>query len=61
MTGLLDDAVRYVAARLGEHGPATVPGSTVTGGPIPDERGLRFLPGYPGGAATVGNHVNRQF
>jgi hypothetical protein len=57
---LLDDAVRFVGARLREHGPGLRPAYTVTGGDLPDERRLP-LPGYPGGDAIVGNHVNRQF
>ena len=57
---LLDDAVRFVAARLHEHGPRTAPAYTVTGGRVPDQRTLG-LSGYPGGYDRVGNRVNRQF
>lgn len=57
---LLDDAVRFVAARLHEDGPHLVPAYTVTGGAVPDQRELD-LPGYPGGYDRIGNHVNRQF
>lgn len=57
---LLDDAVRFVAQRLLDDGPDLMPAYTVTGRPVPDQRSLP-LPGYPGGAAVVGNHVNAQF
>lgn len=57
---LLDDAVRFVAARLHQDGPRTSPAYTATGGRIPDQSGLD-LPGYPGGYDRVGNWVNRQF
>ncbi|MGW3078297.1 glycoside hydrolase family 15 protein [Kitasatospora sp. NPDC001132] len=57
---LLDDSVRFVTARLLEHGPRLAPAYTVTGGPVPDPRTLD-LPGYPGGFDVVGNRVNRQF
>ena len=57
---LLDDSVRYVTARLLEHGPALAPAYTATGATVPDQRTLD-LPGYPGGFDVVGNHVNRQF
>jgi alpha,alpha-trehalase len=57
---LLDEAVRFVGARLLEHGPQLKPAYTVMGDDLPDERELP-LPGYPGGGAKVGNQVNRQF
>jgi hypothetical protein len=57
---LLDDAVRFVTARLHEDGPALSPAYTVDGRAIPDPRRLD-LPGYPGGFDLVGNHVNKQF
>ncbi|MFF2545108.1 glycoside hydrolase family 15 protein [Kitasatospora sp. NPDC058063] len=57
---LLDESVRFVTARLLEHGPALAPAYTVTGAAVPDQRTLD-LPGYPGGFDVVGNHVNRQF
>ena len=60
VTGSLDDAVRFVGARLREHGPDLRPAYTVSGGDVPDERPL-LLPGYPGGDAIAGNHVNAQF
>jgi alpha,alpha-trehalase len=57
---LLDDAVRFVSARLHDDGPKLVPAYTVDGGRVPDQRRLD-LPGYPGGYDLVGNWVNRQF
>jgi alpha,alpha-trehalase len=57
---LLDDSVRFVAGRLLADGAGMHPAYTVTGGRVPDERELP-LPGYPGGAAKVGNWVNEQF
>ncbi|WP_406176934.1 glycoside hydrolase family 15 protein [Streptomyces sp. NBC_00996] len=57
---LLDEAVRFVGARLHEDGPKLRPAYTVSGGPVPDQRKLD-LPGYPGGHDRIGNHVNRQF
>jgi alpha,alpha-trehalase len=57
---LLDDAVRFISARLHEDGPKLVPAYTVDGGRVPDQRRLD-LPGYPGGFDLVGNWVNRQF
>ena len=57
---LMDDAVRFVAARLLDDGPEMVPAYTTTGGPVPDQRSLG-LSGYPGGTDIVGNWVNRQF
>jgi alpha,alpha-trehalase len=57
---LLDDAVRFVGARLLEHGPHLKPAYTTTGERVPDQRQLD-LPGYPGGNDVVGNWVNEQF
>ncbi|MFF3331750.1 glycoside hydrolase family 15 protein [Streptomyces sp. NPDC002888] len=57
---LLDDAVRFVSARLNDDGPRLAPAYTVHGGPVPEQRELD-LPGYPGGFDRVGNRVNRQF
>ncbi len=57
---LLDDAVRFVTARVLDDGPALAPAYTVDGRGVPDQRRLD-LPGYPGGFDRVGNRVNRQF
>ncbi|MFD1722466.1 glycoside hydrolase family 15 protein [Amnibacterium endophyticum] len=57
---LLDDAVRFVGARLLEDGPHLKPAYTTDGGRVPDQRHLD-LPGYPGGDDVLGNHVNAQF
>jgi hypothetical protein len=57
---LLDDAVRFVSARLLEDGDRLAPAYTAAGGRVPDQRHLD-LPGYPGGYDIVGNHVNEQF
>ncbi|GAA2138510.1 glycoside hydrolase family 15 protein [Streptomyces synnematoformans] len=57
---MLDDAVRFVSARLHQDGARMAPAYTVAGGPLPDQRTLD-LPGYPGGFNRVGNRVNRQF
>lgn len=58
---LLDDAVRFITARVLSDGPQMKPAYCVDGGPVPDERQLSHLAGYPGGADKVGNWVNRQF
>ncbi|MFD9124034.1 glycoside hydrolase family 15 protein [Kitasatospora sp. NPDC059571] len=57
---LLDDSVRYVTARLLEHGPGLAPAYTPAGRAVPDQRALD-LPGYPGGFDIIGNRANRQF
>ena len=57
---LLDDAVRFVSARLLEDGDRLAPAYTVAGGRVPDESHLH-LPGYPGGSDVSGNHANDQF
>ena len=57
---LLDDAVRFVAERVLDDGPGLAPVYTADGSPVPDEQRIA-LPGYPGGAAVVGNHAHRQF
>jgi GH15 family glucan-1,4-alpha-glucosidase len=57
---LLDEAVRFVGARLLDEGPGLRPAYTVTGRHVPDERELP-VPGYPGGTAIAGNWVNEQF
>jgi alpha,alpha-trehalase len=58
---LLDDAVAFVAGRILADGPALAPAYTTRTGPVPPERSLPHLPGYPGGSDKVGNWVNRQF
>jgi len=57
---LLDEAVGFITARLLEDGPHLAPAYRIDGTAIPDQQGLD-LPGYPGGFALVGNHVNAQF
>ncbi|KUL36891.1 glycoside hydrolase [Streptomyces sp. NRRL F-4489] len=57
---LLDDAVRFVGARLHEDGPRLAPAYRMDGRPIPGPRCLD-LPGYPGGFDRVGNDVSEQF
>ena len=58
---LLDDAVGFVAERILADGPQLKPAYTITGNPVPDERTLRSLAGYPGGSGKAGNWVNQQF
>lgn len=58
---LLDDAVSFVAERILADGPDLKPAYTVACGPVPGEKSLTHLSGYPGGADKVGNWVNRQF
>ena len=58
---LLDDAVAFVAERILADGPDLKPAYTAGRGPVPDERALPHLAGYPGGSDKVGNWVNRQF
>jgi alpha,alpha-trehalase len=57
---LLAGAVRFVTERLLADGPDLMPGYTVSGQPIPDQRQLR-LRGFPGGSARAGNWVRGQF
>ncbi|MFH8623311.1 glycoside hydrolase family 15 protein [Streptomyces vietnamensis] len=57
---LLDDSLRFVTARLLEHGPHLSPAYTTAGRAVPGRRALN-LPGYPGGYDVVGNRVGRQF
>jgi hypothetical protein len=57
---LLDDAVRFVGARLHEDGPRLAPAYTVHGAPVPGQQDLD-LPGYPGGFDRIGNQVRTQF
>lgn len=56
---LLDDAVRFVGARLLADGPELEPAYTLEGDPVPGEW-TPDLPGYPGARVTVGNHVRKQ-
>ncbi|HEY6537598.1 MAG TPA: glycoside hydrolase family 15 protein [Candidatus Dormibacteraeota bacterium] len=58
---LLDDAVGFIAERILADGPDLKPAYRIDGGPIPDERRLRQLAGYPGGSGKIGNSVNHQF
>ena len=44
---LLDSAVNFVSERLLADGPALKPAYTVRGGPVPSERALSHLQGYP--------------
>ena len=58
---LLDASTRFVSERLMEDGPQLKPAYTAIGGPVPDERSMPQLAGYPGGADKSGNWVNKQF
>jgi len=60
-TQLLDSAVRFVSERLLSDGPQLRPAYCVDGSPVPDERHLAQLTGYPGGTDKVGNWVNKQW
>jgi len=53
--------VRFVTERLLADGPDLMPGYTVSGQPIPEERQLRGLHGFPGGTARARNWVCGQF
>jgi GH15 family glucan-1,4-alpha-glucosidase len=57
---VLDDAVRWVSARLLADGADTSPAYLSDGTPVPEERPLG-LPGYPGGFDVIGNRVRSQF
>ena len=57
---LLDDAVRFIVARLLDDGPELMPAYTVDGAPVPREGELP-VPGYPGGGHKFGNRVRDQF
>ncbi|MEU0529065.1 glycoside hydrolase family 15 protein [Amycolatopsis tolypomycina] len=57
---LLDDAVAFVTARVLADGDRLRPAYRTDGRPPPKETPLD-LPGYPGGAALVGNHARGQF
>lgn len=45
---LLDDAVAFIAQRVLADGPQLKPAYRIDGGPVPDERSLPHLTGYPG-------------
>jgi alpha,alpha-trehalase len=57
---VLDDAVRWVCARMLADGPSTMPAYRGDGSPVPEPLSLG-LPGYPGGSDVVGNQVRSQF
>ena len=57
---IMDDSVRFVTARLAEHGEDLRPAYTARGTAIPEACELG-LEGYPGGTAVVGNRVRSQF
>ena len=56
---MLEDAVRWVSARLLHDGPEARPVYVCDGQPVPDPQHLG-LPGYPGGSDVVGNRASRQ-
>jgi GH15 family glucan-1,4-alpha-glucosidase len=58
---LLDDAVGFICARLLADGPDLKPAYRIDGEPVPSERSVGGLAGYPGGSDRVGNRVNEQF
>lgn len=59
---LLDAAVDFVSARLLADGPDLAPAYTAhAAAPVPQQRPLDFLPGYPGAPARTGNWVRGQF
>ena len=57
---MLDDAVRWVGARVLADGDQLSPVYLPDGRPVPDVDTLG-LPGYPGGTDVVGNRVRSQF
>ncbi|HEX4722046.1 MAG TPA: glycoside hydrolase family 15 protein [Pseudonocardiaceae bacterium] len=57
---LLDDAVRFVTARVLEHGDKLAPAYRADGSALPDQTKLD-LPDYPGGTAIAGNRATGQF
>jgi GH15 family glucan-1,4-alpha-glucosidase len=57
---IMDDSVRFVTARVAEHGRELRPAYTGRGTAIPETTDLG-LEGYPGGTAVVGNRVSEQF
>jgi GH15 family glucan-1,4-alpha-glucosidase len=58
---LLDDAVAFISDRVLADGAQLKPAYTIDGGPVPNERRLSRLSGYPGAADKAGNWVNGQF
>lgn len=57
---LLDDAVRFLGARILADGSRLAPAYAACGGPVPEQTAID-VPGYPGGGRQVGNHVRHQF
>jgi hypothetical protein len=57
---LMDEAVRFIGARLLDEGAGLKPAYTTAGQQVPGPRRLN-LPGYPGGNDTIGNRVSEQF
>ena len=57
---VLDDAVRWVCARILSDGVSTTPAYRGDGSPVPEPLSLG-LAGYPGGSDVVGNRVRDQF
>ncbi|GHJ54183.1 glycoside hydrolase [Nonomuraea sp. TT08I-71] len=58
---LLDDAVAFLTDRVLADGDRLSPAYTVDGDPVPHERRLTELAGYPGADARTGNWVRGQF
>ncbi len=58
---MLDDAVRWVSARLIADGDQLSPAYLPDGGPVPGVKVLEDLPGYPGGTDVIGNRIRDQF
>ncbi len=56
----LASLVRFIVARVLDHGPRLRPAYLVSGGLVPTEDRLD-LPGYPGGTDVVGNRAGDQF
>lgn len=58
---LLADAVAFTTERVLADGPGLRPAYRVDGGPVPAERSLPHLAGYPGGVDRIGNWVGAKF
>ena len=58
---MLDDAVRWVVARLIADGDRMAPAYLPDGRPVPGVKVLEDLPGYPGGTDVIGNRIRDQF